>query len=196
MKTSGNSDNRPEKLDSIELLYERQHNKNLTLTALGFVHYNLQVIGYDGSTGTTVPVATQREWGFELEAAYHTDRTRLAISHGFTKLYAFNLMPGAWSNISAMGWDYGDDLGRWSNHITKITARHKLDKKWTLDGSARIYWGFPGHKDFSHYVHDAYVNGGWPDSLAAPGMGTFLSRSSIPEFRLAEPAKQKSDVPC
>jgi iron complex outermembrane receptor protein len=170
LKKSEASDSKPEKLDSIELRYERKHNKNLDLAASAFVHYYLQLIGFDGTTQSTIPVATQKDWGFELEAAYHTDKTRLAISHGYTKLYAFDLMPGAWSNVSSMGWGYGDDLARWSNHITKITAQHKLDDKWTADGSLRVYWGFPGHKDFIHYVHDAYPAGKiWPDSPAAQG---------------------------
>jgi hypothetical protein len=157
MKLSGEPDSRPEKLDSIELRYERRHNKNLEL------------IGWDGSTNQTVPVATQRDWGFELEAAYNTEKTRVAVSHGYMKLYGFNLEPGAWSYVSAKDFGFGDDLARWSNHINKITAQRKLDEQWRLDGSMRVYWGFPGHKDFSHYVHNAYVNGGWPDTLAAQG---------------------------
>ena len=167
MKQQSISDSPPEILDSMELRYERKHNNNLDLGASVFVHYNLEVIGWSNNAPTVV--ATQKEWGFELEAAYHTDKTRLAISHGYTKLYAFDLMPGAWSNVSAMGWGYGDDLSRWSNHITKITARHKLDDQWTADGSLRVYWGFPGHEDFTNYIHDTYLSGGWPDTLAAPG---------------------------
>lgn len=161
LKLAAEGDSRPEKLDSIELRYERTHNKNLELAATGFVHYNLELIGWDGTTMQTVPVATQRDWGFELEAAYHTDKTRLAISHGYTKLYYFNLEPGAWSYVSAEDFGYGDDLARWSNHITKITAQRKLDDQWRLDGSMRVYWGFPGHKDFSHYTGT--------NSLAAEG---------------------------
>lgn len=109
--------------------------------ASGFVHYNLQIIGYDGTTGQTIPVATQREWGLELEAAYHTENTRLAISHSYVDLYDFNLaMPTTWTNISSMGYGYGDDLGRWSNHITKVTAQHKLDDQWTLEARC-VYIG-------------------------------------------------------
>ena len=34
----------------------------------------------------------------------------------------------------------------------------------------RVYWGFPGMKDFAKYLHEAYAAGTvWPDSLAAPG---------------------------
>ncbi|MFZ0035273.1 MAG: TonB-dependent receptor [Sedimentisphaerales bacterium] len=167
LKLANASDSPPEKLDNLELRYERKQNKNLDLAASVFVHYNLQLIGFNGAVGQTTPVATQRDWGFELEAAYHTEKTRIAISHGFTKLYAFNVPQGQWSNVSAMGYGYGDDLALWSNHITKITAQHKLNDKWELDGSMRIYWGFPGMKDFNRYTHAQFVAGtGWPDTLA------------------------------
>jgi outer membrane receptor protein involved in Fe transport len=170
LKLAGENDSQPEKLDSVELREEHKYNEHLDLAASVFVHYNLQLIGFDGASQQTIPVATQREWGVELEAAYHTEKTRVAISHGFTKLYAFNLEPGAWSYVSAMGWGYGNDLARWSNHITKITAQHKLDDQWTVDGSLRVYWGFPGHEDFTKYMHDYYAAGQvWPDSAAAPG---------------------------
>ncbi len=170
LKLAAEGDSQPEKLDSIELREEHKWNENLDLAASAFVHYNLELIGFDGTSQQTVPVATQRDWGLELEAVYHTEKTRLGFSHGFTKLYDFELEPGAWSYVSAMGWDYGDDLARWSNHVTKIWMDHKLDDQWTLDGSLRVYWGFPGHKDFTRYMHEAYAAGDtWPDSPAAEG---------------------------
>jgi outer membrane receptor protein involved in Fe transport len=170
LKLAATASSEPEKLDSIELRAERRQNQHLDLAGSVFVHYNLKLIGFDATTQQTIPVATQRDWGFEVEAAYHTDKTRLGISHGFTKLYAFNLEPGAWVNVSAMAWGYGDDLGRWANQITKINAQRKLDEQWTLDGSLRVYWGFPGCKDFTRYIHEAYAVGGvWPDSLAPDG---------------------------
>jgi outer membrane receptor for ferrienterochelin and colicins len=170
LKRAGESDSKPEKLDSLELREEHKWNENLDLAASAFVHYNLELIGFDGTSQQTIPVATQRDWGLELEAAYHTEKTRVAVSHAFTKLYGFNLEPGAWSYVSAMDWGYGDDLARWSNHVTKVSAQHKLDDQWTVDGSLRLYWGFPGCKDFTRYVHEAYAAGQtWPDSPAASG---------------------------
>ena len=57
-------------------------------------------------------------------------------------------------NLSAHAYGYGHDLQRWANHITKITGQYKLDEQWTLDGSLRIYWGFPGLKDYAKYNAD------------------------------------------
>ena len=56
-----------------------------------------------------------------------------------------------WIQASAKPYGYGDDLQRWANHITKVTAQWKLDNQWTLDSSLRIYWGFPGLKDYAQY---------------------------------------------
>ncbi len=147
----------PEKLDSIEFRYERQHNKNLDFAASVFWHYNFEVISYSG--GSDAVIGNQKEWGFELEAAYHTDKTRLSISHAYTKLIDFDLEEGMSTFITAHPYGYGKDLAMWSNHITKLQAQQKLDDKWTLDGSLRIYWGFPGMKDLDEYNHDIAVDG-------------------------------------
>jgi iron complex outermembrane receptor protein len=156
---AGGGLSKPEKLDSIELRYERQQSKNLDLAASVFVHYSLQAIAWDPTTYTSSLSGTQREYGIELEASYHTDKTRLTISHGFTKLYGYYLPsdlmtslpnpPAAYVTMEPYG--YGYNLTNWSTNITKLAYQRKLDDKWTLNGSLRIYWGFPGLKDFDEY---------------------------------------------
>jgi iron complex outermembrane receptor protein len=123
------------------------------------------VLSWDGAAGQTVPCGTQKEYGLELEAAYHTDKTQLLVSHGYTKLYAFDLAPGQHTYLTAKPYGYGDDLANWSNHITKLTLQHKLDDKWTFDASMRIYWGFPGMKDSDEY---------WPYNASPAYVGTNL----------------------
>lgn len=166
---AGSSDDgNPEILDSIEFRWERKHNKNLDLAISVFRHYNLELISYNpGEGGGNIPLGTQKEWGIEVEALYHTDRTRLAISHGYTKLYDYNT-GAADTYTTANPYGYGDDLAQWSNHITKITAQRKLNDRWTLDGSLRIYWGFPGMEDMDDYQNTAscpwkciYYEQGW-----------------------------------
>jgi outer membrane receptor protein involved in Fe transport len=149
----------PEILDSVELRYERQQSRNLDLAASIFVHYNLEAISWDESTFQSSLAGTQREYGIELEASYHTDKTRLTISHGYTKLYDFDIEPDRMTSfptepatyITAEPYGYGDDLTNWANHITKLTAQHELSDKLNLDASLRVYWGFPGMKDFDEY---------------------------------------------
>ena len=142
----------PEKLDTIEFRYERQQSKNLDLAASIFMHYNFELVTFDESVHQSAPVGTQKDWGVELEASYHTEKTRLTLSHGYTKLLEFNLTPGRATYTTAAPYGFGNDLANWSNHITKLTAQQKLDDKWTLNASMRIYWGFQGMKDYNYYV--------------------------------------------
>jgi len=168
----------PEILDSVELRYERQQTKNLDLAASVFVHYNLQAISWDESTFQSSLAGTQREYGIELEASYHTEKTRLAISHGYTKLYDFDMEPSRMSSfpnapttyITAEPYGYSNDLTNWSNHITKLTAQHKLDDNLTLDASLRIYWGFPGMEDFDEYY--PFTGPGAATTVGTYGDGT------------------------
>jgi iron complex outermembrane receptor protein len=158
---SSNSD--PEVLDAVELRFERQQNEHLDLASSIFLHYNLEVITYNNSLEKSVLVGTQREYGIELEASYHTKTTRVIVSHGYTKLYDFDLEPGQTTYITSEPYGYGDDLTNWANHITKLTAQHNLNDQWTLDASLRIYWGFPGRKDYDQYY--PYAGDGRPSII-------------------------------
>lgn len=149
----------PEKLDSIEFRYERQQSKNLDLAASVYVNYSLQALGWSEDAQTYTIAGTERTYGIELEASYHTDKTRLTVSHGYTKLYGFYLSPADRTSlptppaqsITAEPYGYGDDLTNWSNHNTKLVYQRKLNDKWTFNGSMRVYWGFPGMKNFDNY---------------------------------------------
>jgi len=164
---SGGGCSNPEKLGSIEFRYERQHSKNLDFAMSVFVHYSLELISWNqqGEGGSSTGVGTQKDYGVELEASYHTEDTRLMISHGYTKLYDFELEQGQSTLVTAKPYGYGDDLANWSNHITKLTAQHKLNDRWTLDASLRIYWGFPGMDDWNKYSQgprpDPVIEEGW-----------------------------------
>ncbi len=151
MDASSSDTSAPEILDSIELRYERMQNKSFDIAASLFWHYKLEVISWNNTLGRSVNVGEQSEYGLELEASYHTEKTRLMISHGYTKLQDFELEPGQETYITAEPYGYGKDLTNWSNHITKLTAKYKLDDKWTFDASLRIYWGFPGMKEYDKY---------------------------------------------
>lgn len=162
---AGDDSSAPEKLDSVELRYERKHSARLDLAASAFVHYNLELLTWveeqaEDLVDHTAPVGTQREWGLEWEATYHTDRTRVSFSHGYTRLYDFDLEPGVNTVNTAEPYGYGDDLANWSNHVTKVVAQHKLDARWTVDGSFRVYWGFPGLEDYNEYTRDSQIASG------------------------------------
>jgi len=169
----------PEKLDSAEFRYERQQTKNLDLAASIFLHYNLKLLSWDQTTAHTAPIATQKEWGIELEASYHTDKTRLTASHSYTKLIDFDLEEGSDTYLSGKPYGFGDDLANWSNHISKLMVQHKLDDKWSVNSSLRIYWGFPGLLDMNKYwaseVDPTYPTPDYPS--LKPGYNKFAKGS-------------------
>lgn len=150
----------PEELKSAELRYERRQTPNLLLAGSVFYH-DLDVIAWDsGEYGVefdsgTQQVGTMQQWGVELELQYKKKPWRAVLSHGYTKLLNFQRNSDANTVLTAEPYGYGDDLANWSNHITKLVVGYDLNDRWRLDGSARIYWGFPGAKDFAQFVTDA-----------------------------------------
>jgi iron complex outermembrane receptor protein len=170
---AGMGNSTPEQLDSIELRYERQQSKNFDMAASLFVHYDLKVIDWSQGDLATIPTGTQREYGIELEASYHTDKTRLLLSHSYTKLYCFNLDdPCILTYTSTKPYGYGDDLTNWSNHLTKLILQQKLSDQWTFDASLRIYWGFPGMESLNKYtLENTPPDGYWGtvNPLVEPG---------------------------
>jgi len=45
-------------------------------------------------------------------------------------------------------------LANWSNHITKLTGRYDLTDQLSVDGSLRLYWGYPGAEEYAKWTHD------------------------------------------
>lgn len=148
---------RPEEIDNFELRYERQHSENQWF-AVSIFHSKLDVVSWSGST--TDNVGVQKHWGIEGEYTYKKGKFELNASHGYVKLLDFTIGdPSAEQYLSAHPYDFGYDLANWANHISKIQVKYDVDPKWTIDGSARIYWGFPGAKDFAEYAES--INTWW-----------------------------------
>ncbi len=156
LKKYSDPDSQPEKLDSVELRYEHLHNDHLEMAASVYYH-DLELLGWSNLASSQIIVGTQKQWGLELEATYRTECSLFAFSHGYTKLIDFELSNPAMISTdpliqtSAQPYGYGDDLQRWANHITKLTAKHQINDQWSIDSSLRIYWGFPGLKDYAEY---------------------------------------------
>jgi len=148
----------PEKINVWELRYERQQSKKLWLA--GSLYYQDQDVV--GAASGVKSVGTLRTWGFEIEATYKTDRTRFTASHGFTKVYDFSdtLNSDYPPTMSERG--YRRELVAWSPNITKFTGQYKLTDRFNIDGALRIYWGFPGQKDYATSRWDFWENTvGW-----------------------------------
>ncbi|MFH1999488.1 MAG: TonB-dependent receptor [Planctomycetota bacterium] len=151
-----NSDS--EEMDNLELRYERQATSDLWC-ALTAYYYDLNVIAWDAGTsygqnsyGGTTAIGDYQQYGLEAEVTYQVEDFTLMFSHGYTQLLNFHNNTGVTNILSAEPFGYGDDLANWSNHITKLISTYKLTDKWTLSGNSRVYWGFPGAKDYANYV--------------------------------------------
>ena len=151
-----NRDTTPEKIDALELRYERQQTDRLWLGASGFYHYH-DLLSYDFSKGYTDILGNLETWGIELEALYKLKDTRIILSHGYTKLIDWDPEDGVQDVVSVEPLGYGNDLAQWCDHITKLTVGHDLSDTVSVDGSVRAYWGYPGFQDYTRYTEDYYA---------------------------------------
>jgi iron complex outermembrane receptor protein len=142
------SDGDTETMDNVELRFERQHTDELWFAAGGYLS-KLDIIAFDRNAEKSQDLGEQKHWGLEVEAKYIKGKLDLGLSHGYTKLIDFDLEPGSSTVLTAEPLGFGDDLANWSNHITKLQAVYTIDPKWRVNGSARIYWGYPGAKDLA-----------------------------------------------
>lgn len=158
-----NQVNQPEKLDSFELMYDGQWNKNFNMKTSVFMNKN-EIIAWDGSGSS--PLGTLKTYGIEWEGKYKTDNFDIGANHSFVKQRDWHLAEGlTYSGISYSEYNRaasgitegnGNDLANWPNHATKLfTNIHFLEKKVTLHGDIRALWGFEGAKAGLDALEDA-----------------------------------------
>jgi len=140
-----------EVLKALELRYERQQTDTLSLAGGFFYHWN-DVVGWSNTSNATKLLGDMTSYGFEVEASYRKEATRISLSHGLAKLIDFDLRPSETEiELTAEPMGYGSDLASWNNHVTKLIVQHDLTTQWSLDGSCYVYWGSPGGKDYAEY---------------------------------------------
>ena len=130
-----------------------------------------------GSDPGSTMLGNIRTIGAEIQFTYKTPRTRIVASHGFTKLINFRTEPGTQAFLSSEPYGYGNDLAVWSNHITKFHADYKVTDRLRVDGSARIYWGYPGFEDWGRWTEEVrFADPGFPN---IPRISSSVSRGSF-----------------
>jgi iron complex outermembrane receptor protein len=140
-----------ETLDSLEFRYERQHDAQWNSGGSVFVEQN-EAIGFDAAANHSVAVGTFKIWGIEPEISFRSEKTRLILSHGYTKLFGSSLAtPGTVQGITAEPYGYGHNLANWANNITKLALIREMDAEWTASTSLRMYWGYPGARDLADW---------------------------------------------
>jgi iron complex outermembrane receptor protein len=170
-----------ESIQSYELRYERRPCDHWMVALSGF-YQDSAFVGFTGNF-TGVPsgqdqFANVTTWGLELEAIYRTQRNRIVASQSYTQLIDFELTgpfalpddldltdPFFIQGFSAAPYGYGNDLGNYSPHLTKLAFHHEHDCQWTSDMSLRVYWGFPGDRDLTDFNNDYFAANGSPLGL-------------------------------
>lgn len=163
--------NKPEKLDTFEVIYSGKGGKNLFYQVSTFLNRNA-VIAWDWTSRRSAPIGTLRTAGIELETQYKKENWNLGINHSFVKQLDWQLDKG----MTASGISYsdyyvnagsgviirskGNDLNNWSNHATKLFSNIRFfDGKLVLHGDLKTFWGFEGARDGLNAVAEA---GGTP----------------------------------
>jgi len=168
-----------ETMDYYEMRWERQHTKNLWLAVSGFYTAH-NVIAWtsteEGAGGTYAvsPLGKLETFGIEGEMTYKTDKAKITLSHGYTKLINMGLVDNTTVTfLTAEPYGYGHDLANWSNHVTKLTAHYDATDKLSLDGSLGIYWGYPGKKDNAEFRDQRFTDADrYTDGFTAPFRGS------------------------
>ncbi len=194
-------DNKPEKLDTLELIYSGRFTKNLSFQSSIFYYQN-EAIAWDWGQARSAPVGTLKTIGVELETKYEKDSFNIGANHSFVKQLDWNLAEDIYlSGISYS--DYyrdtgggviinskGNDLSNWSNHATKLfTNIGLLDDKLTLHGDVQIFWGFEGLKDgldalaeaggnAANIAHIKHQNGYEMQAMAGVSLTYHINKSS------------------
>lgn len=140
-----------EVLQGLELRYERQQTDDLWMAVSAF-YEDHAAVGFSGTAGRSLLLGEFEIWGIEPALIYRTDRQRLIFSHGYTKLGHAQLAdPTLIQGISAEPYGFGSDLANWANNLTKVYASHAFCDCWSVDGSLRVYWDFPGARDLTAF---------------------------------------------
>jgi iron complex outermembrane receptor protein len=135
----------PEKMNTLELRYERRQTKDLLLASSLFFN-DLDVLGWNDVLQKMDKVGTYKTAGIELEAQYRTGSDTITFSHSFSKLVCEDIHSDSF--ITAAGYGYGYDLNAWANNVTKLTFHHQFDPHLSFDSSLQVLWGYTGAKDY------------------------------------------------
>jgi outer membrane receptor protein involved in Fe transport len=164
-------ENKPEILDTLELIYSGKFTKCLSFQVSTFYNRD-KVIAWDATLRRTDLVGTLETFGVEAEAKYQKENYNVGINHSFVKQLDWKLA----DNVTASGISYsdyyynaggviinskGNNLSNWASNATKLfTNIDFLDGKMTLHGDARIFWGFEGLQDGLDALSEAGIPAG------------------------------------
>lgn len=149
----GNNRQEPEVLDSIEGRY--QHIGKTRQYSLSMFYIQLEALSWDNTLKQSILTGEQKQRGFEFEFDTQIGNHQFSFSHSYTKLIDFELAtPSSNTLISAKPYGFGDDLNAWSNHTSKFRYNYSINDQFAINASLRVYWGFPGVRDYWDKYND------------------------------------------
>ncbi|MGB8225571.1 MAG: TonB-dependent receptor plug domain-containing protein [Sedimentisphaerales bacterium] len=150
--------NKPETLETLELIYSGKMTDHLSLETSVFFN-RLEAIAWNATQKSATPVGTLKTIGLEIDLKYKKENFELGINHSIVKQLDFLTADRIEaSGISNSDYYYksgnvtigsrGNDLSNWANQATKLYTNIDLfKKKVTLHGDIKAFWGFEGLAD-------------------------------------------------
>lgn len=135
-----------ETTDTLEFRHERQHTDHWWFAESVYLH-DRAPLGFDGHRNG--PLGTIKAWGAEVEATYRSEKWWLTFSHGFTDMCSMKMDDDQVSNVlSAQPYGVGNNYALWDDHCTKARATYFINKQWSVDSTAQVYWGSRGSDEY------------------------------------------------
>jgi hypothetical protein len=143
----------PETLDSFELRWERHQTPALSYDTSVAVE---RINAFDTALNGLQSQAGRFDIGvLELEMKYQSEHWQVSASHSYSQLLSARQnanVPVTVLSVADAVNGVGDDLGFWSNNLTKVALLYDVNETVKLSSSLVHYWGFPGIEDFSRWV--------------------------------------------
>ncbi len=156
----------PEKLQGVELIFNRIQNKNLNIN-LSSYYNQIDLLGWNSAKAQVENLGVHKLIGSELEVLFKANKLMIGFSHAFNSQIDWKLN----DSIRAAGASYsdyrqtltysddnnvqqsvtlrstGNSLNNLSTNVTKLYTNYSLSSKIILHFDTRVFWDFNGGKD-------------------------------------------------
>ncbi len=154
MQTTGTSEDKPERLRSLEASLTHLISKDLSVSLNSF--YNqLRITGYTiiESAGSYQTLGEQEFIGGEVELNYNKKRFNFGVSHSISKQLDFNNATSGQS-VTAKPFGFGNDTSFFPVHTSKFHTTYRITDKFSATASTRIFWGWDGYEDYTNWQNE------------------------------------------
>lgn len=138
-----------EKLDSFEVIYERQLTNNQTIDLS--TYYFISDLENLNNSYASEEIGRLESAGFELSWNYKNEDWNVIASYSYTDLLNLKLEDKNNSNFfSPEPYGGSSDYINWATHQFKIYAKYKINNKLSVNSSLVANWGYDGAESAVH----------------------------------------------